>query len=390
MASKHLSSGVWGAITAALLACAGMCSASVSDDEKSLGRQYSALLEKQVKLSADEEMISRVTRVGQAIAAVANTLEVPASCGTSQLLGLSYKFKVVDDEDVNAASLPGGYIYVNTGLIKLAESDDELAGVIAHEVAHAAHRHASHLMNRSASVDRCVALAAIAGILGRARASDLGNILMGAKMLRTGKISGYTQEAENDADRTAVAYLQQAGFEPAAYVRFMRKLADLQAASPGVPMGIFQTHPPYSARIASIVSAMKDLGITADLHDLLGEVRAAVEPVKNSEGIYRVTLCGRVFYQPAPVDGIGSSQDRAEQIARRINSLFDTPSHTWKTHCDEHSGDLFVGSERILTVLEADAAIEGLHPGSVLSRARKTLEYAAWAEWLACATRPAF
>lgn len=387
MASRYLPAGLAAAAAAIMLCCAGACKASALDDEKSLGRQYSAQLEKQVRLSADEEMISRVTRVGQAIAVIANTVEVPASCGYSQVMQLAYRFKVIEDEDVNAVSLPGGYIYVNTGLIRLAESDDELAGVIAHEVAHAAHRHATHLMNRSASVDRCVALAAIAGILGKARASDLGNILLGAKMLRTGKMSGYTQEAENDADRTAVVYLRHAGYDPAAFVRFMKRLAQRQAANPGLSLGIFQTHPPYSDRISSIIAAMKDLGVDADLREMLGGVCAEVEPAENG-GTYRVTLCGRVLYEPASVDGVGSSEERAAQIARRVNALLDNSTHTWKPRCDAHSGNLYVGEEPLLTVLEADIALSGL-PGEALSRrAKETLEFAAWADWLARTTNP--
>ncbi len=375
-------------VIGALLLCTATCSASPADDEKSLGRQYSSQLEKQVKLSTDEEAQSRVERVGQSIAAVANTLEVPASYGTSQVLKFKYRFKVVEDESVNAVSLPGGYIYVNTGLLKLVDSNDELAGVLAHEVAHSAHRHATHLIGRSASVDRCVALAAIAGILSGARPSDLANILAGAKMLRTGKLSGYTQEAENDADRTAVAYLHHAGYKPSAYLEFMRKLAQRHASDPGLSLGIFQTHPAYAARESSIVSAMKDLGLTAGLRELLGGVRVQVEQIPNSDDLHRVRVCDRILYEPASVQGIGSSKERAELIAGTLKNVFATTPQKRIITCDEVSGQVSLEGQHVLTVLEADAALKGCSPEELLQDVKHALEYAAWAEWLACETNP--
>src|SRR5262249_439382 len=109
------------------------------DPEVKVGRDSAAETEKEVKFITEPAIVERVNRIGQEIAAIANSTEIPATWGDPKVKKFNYSFRVVDDKDVNAFSLPGGFIYVNKGLLDYVHSDDELAGVLAHEVAHAAH-----------------------------------------------------------------------------------------------------------------------------------------------------------------------------------------------------------------------------------------------------------
>ncbi len=116
------------AIVVIVLALSG-ASWSGQKDEEQLGRDYAKEVEKTSKMSTDAALLARVQRVGAVLAKIANEQEVPAGYGSSKIIKFNYQFKVIEDNDVNAFSLPGGFVYVNTGLLKFVESDDQLAGV---------------------------------------------------------------------------------------------------------------------------------------------------------------------------------------------------------------------------------------------------------------------
>ena len=122
----------------------GTCTAQppVEDPEIKIGREaHEEMLKSGMKLISDSAMLSRVTAIGARLANVANKTVIPATYGTENRTPYTYRFHIVDDKDVNAFALPGGWLYVNKGLLDYVQSDDELAGVLAHEVIHAAHHH---------------------------------------------------------------------------------------------------------------------------------------------------------------------------------------------------------------------------------------------------------
>src|SRR5437016_6445578 len=126
----------------------------VEDPEVKLGRENAVTNDKEVKLVADAKLLERVNRIGQEVAAVANTTAVTAIWGSPELKKFPYSFKIVDDKDVNAYSLPGGFIYINKGLLDAVRSDDELAGVLAHEIGHDVHHHMVKLIKESNKLDK--------------------------------------------------------------------------------------------------------------------------------------------------------------------------------------------------------------------------------------------
>lgn len=240
------------------LGCTTLPAASTQAREEQLGRDYAKDVEQQAKLVQDTAITGRVDRIGQALAKIANETEVKADYGSSEIAKFHYTFKVVDDKDVNALSLPGGHIYVNSGLVEIAESDDEIAGVLAHEIAHASHHHMMQLIRKQSSVDRYVALITLAGILTNMKSKDLNNLLYGAQLLKTGKMSGYTIQAERVADRTAVAYLAKSSYKVDGILSFMKKLDERNDANPTEPLGIYQDHPAPFRRVASIVKVKEE------------------------------------------------------------------------------------------------------------------------------------
>lgn len=350
--------------------------------EEQLGREYASKIEQECKLVEDEAVIERINRIGQTLAAIANETEVKACYGSSEITKFQYVFKVIDDKDVNAFSLPGGIIYVNSGLIELAGSDDEIAGVLAHEIAHAAHHHMVHLIRKQSKVDRLVALVALAGMLSNMRKTDLNNLLYGAQMIKTGKMSGYTMEAEKDADRTAVAYLAKSPYNPEGMLRFMKKLDEQADANPGVSLGIYQTHPSPFRRIASITQAMKEQGIDIDIRKARGVVYARAVPASDDDTRYDVVIGKKLVYAPAGLSAGSSSQERANALASTINKALDagiTPRDLSESATHDR---LLARGQELLTVEDADTRLSGQDKHELLARARSALEYAIWAEWL--------
>jgi hypothetical protein len=296
--------------------------------EIKLGREGAAEVEKQYQLVTDTAICERVNKIGQAIANVANSYQVPASYGSSEIYEFDYKFKVIDDPSVNAFSLPGGFIYVYKGLLDYVQSDDELAGVLAHEVAHAAHHHVTYLLKDQARIDGRIGLVLLAGVLAKMDASDLGNILVGAQLIRIAKSSGYGQRAEADADATSVIYLEKAGFNPVGALTFLERLAHDQAAKSQITLGILQTHPSPRDRCKNLICQIKALGLPINRRAVTNCRKASTElaTIKGVE-ITQVTLDGKVIFQPVSLDGGPSSAERANAMAVRINQFLDSEPH---------------------------------------------------------------
>lgn len=205
--------------------------------EVELGRRLAHLVKDEVGLVQDEPLQQRVKAIGARLAAVSNRQE------------LVYTFTAIEDEHVNAFSLPGGYVFVNSGLIDETASDDELAGVLAHEVAHVAARHAIKRYEGHLGL-QIVQLAALAARQGEA-SQGIGIAGRAAQL-------AYARQDELEADRLAVAYLRSAGFDPRGMLRFLKKLREVnREAVHYLPRGIVRpyyasTHPFVPERIRTV------------------------------------------------------------------------------------------------------------------------------------------
>jgi len=193
-----------------------------TEKEVEVGRRIARRVEEEMPVVADERLQQRVRDLGQRIVAVCDRRE------------LVYRFTVIEDDDVNAFSLPGGYVFINDGIVDKTASDDELAGVIAHEVAHITARHAVKRYESTLGLQiiQLATLAARDGTTARG-----ANIAMRAAQL------AYARQDELEADRLAVKYLKAAGFEPRAMLMFLETLHALDRDTPHyLPRGIVRPH----------------------------------------------------------------------------------------------------------------------------------------------------
>ena len=212
-----------------------------TDKEVEIGRKLARRVERELTLVPDESLQRRVQAIGQRLAEVCDRRE------------LVYSFAVVKDDDINAFSLPGGYVYVNSGLIDTTSGDDELAGVLAHEIAHIAARHAVSRYESAVGM-QLVQLATLAS--GSAEAASGVGIANRAAQL------AYARDAELEADRLGVKYMKAAGFNPEAVLTFLKKLqADQAGHSQYLPRGIVRpyyaaTHPFVPERIRGVKESL--------------------------------------------------------------------------------------------------------------------------------------
>lgn len=171
-----------------------------------------------------------------------------------------WDFYVVRDSAVNAFNLPGGLVFVHSGLIAEAESLDQLAGVLAHEIGHGAARHGTQLMTRAYGYNLLAGLA-----LGR-NPSQTRQLL--AQLVGTGIITDYSRDAERDADRLGVNYVYRAGYDPRGMGAFFGKLLNLRQRRPSKVEQFFSSHPLTEERIRIVDAEIDRLPRRASLtHD---------------------------------------------------------------------------------------------------------------------------
>ena len=215
-----------------------------TSDEVEIGRRAAADVEANLPMLQDSEVVAYIQQLGQMLAAEAKRQDV------------AYVFKVVDTGDVNAFALPGGWLYVNAGLIATAETESELAGVMAHEIGHVVGRHGARQI--SAQYGLAILLEIVAGgpasdSIARQIAGQFAGIGAGLTLLK------YSRDMEREADALAVEETYAAGIDPSGIGTFFEKLMLLHQAEPGGLELLFATHPPSEERVHNVAMAVSKL-----------------------------------------------------------------------------------------------------------------------------------
>ena len=296
------------------------------EEEIALGKSMAQQVEQQSRVIQDPVISEYINRIGQNLVRNSDA-QVP------------FTIKVLDDDEWNAFALPGGFFFVNTGLILAADSEAEIAGAMAHEIAHVAARHGTRNASKAELANwLSIPLIFLGGPVGFGARSAAG-LLIPMKFLQ------FSRGAEREADYLGLQYMYKTGYDPQAFIDFFEKIQSREKNRPGSLAKAFSTHPLTPDRIEAAQNEIKNILPPRDeyivttgefdrVHERLKilQNRGKLEDARQSPD--RPTLRRRTTATPSSTDkadsnsGSGSSSD----------STGDT-SGTSDTSSDQSSGD---------------------------------------------------
>ena len=205
-----------------------------TEREVGIGRSIAKKVEQEYPICEDAELQEKVESIGQRLASVCDRKDT------------TYFFSVLEGDKVNAFALPGGYVYVFEGALDKTESDDEIAGILAHEIGHIVARHSMKRLQSSIGYSILSVLALVA--------TKDPQFKRGTDIAFSQLMLGYSREDEFLADKLSVKYVKKAGFDPQGVVSFLEKLQQLEKEAPLKPIveNYARTHPYLPERIAAV------------------------------------------------------------------------------------------------------------------------------------------
>jgi beta-barrel assembly-enhancing protease len=248
---------------------------SIESDIK-MGKQYSMMVDSSSKFVSDPVVTEYVNRLGQNLVRNSDA-QVP------------FVFKIIDSDVVNAMSLPGGFVYVDSATILAADGEAELAGVMAHEIAHVCARHATRQMTRAQYANfATIPLIFVGGGIGYA-AYEAAGLALPLTFL------SFQRGFEAEADYLGLQYMYKAGYDPQSFVSFFEKLQAMEKKKPGTLAKTFATHPQTPDRIEKsqeeiekILAARPEYTVTTsefdDVKSRLASLENRRKPVDNKDG----------------------------------------------------------------------------------------------------------
>lgn len=344
--------------------------------DKAMGKEYSDYYDKKYPASRNTAAYDKIRQMGEELALIANSNPTQTTWGDRRHAQFEYKFKLVQDKDINAFSLPGGYIYVFEGLVDFAQSDDEIAAVLAHEICHASQRHVATLESESNKASNLTIPFVLAAVLTGGTAGLAAGAITGA-MATQGMMSGWSQRAEESADYGGFQIIEMSRFNPTGMLTFMERLRMRETVN--FDPGIFRTHPPSKFRAEKIDGFMRKSGIPIRRSLVTTQFRASWRELE--DGAVAVFFGPRKLFTFAPgPDAVGRGTD----TARVLNEFYDSVPEMFEITTG--SGGVIYGKSRVVVQLsEADAAyakvqvdrLQNLVANS-LRRSAESLGYHVW------------
>ena len=311
------------------------------------GAKYPLEIEKELKFSKNQEYIDRVNRVGGEMAEIAKKNQVKVTWGDKRLNPFEYRFHVVEDKNVNAFSIPGGFIYVNEGLLKFVESDDELAGVLAHEIGHAAFRHLATMQRENQKLNTYTLPLILAAILSGGKAG--ADVAAGTQLFTQAKASGWHEAAELSSDFGGLQYMLKSKYNPTGLLTFMERLARKDAAMETIDWGIYRTHPPSKHRAEVLTAKIIESGRKVERSKVTTSFSAQLK--KQPDGRVEAWFSKRLLH----TFGGPNAMARAENAATKLNAFFDDTPEMYEISIKPDGS--VVGKGRLLFTIEPEDAV---------------------------------
>ena len=264
------------------------------EKEIALGKQLAQQVERQAKIIDDPVIAEYVNRIGQNLVRNSDA-KVP------------FTIKVIDIDDVNAFALPGGFFFVNSGLILKADTEAELACVMAHEIAHVAARHATREATKAELAQLMTLPLIFYGGWAGYGVRQAAGIVIPLSFLH------FSQAIESEADLLGLEYMYKTGYDPAAFVDFFEKIESLEKKKPGTLSKFFASHPPTGNRIfttqQNIQKYLKERPEYVVTTSEFDNVKARLQALHNRRNVDQKDQNGPTLRR-RPGSGTGSADDK--------------------------------------------------------------------------------
>jgi len=351
-----------------------------NDPEVKLGRAAADEIAKSARFCQDKAIVARVRAVGAKIAAVADVTQVPAGFGDDRLVPYHYTYHVIDSKEVNAFSLPGGSIYIYKGMLDLITSDDELAGVLGHETAHAAHHHVSTLDHEANKMSNAMLIGVLSAIIGHVNPGDIASIYGVTSYGIQGVLNNvFSEHAEEDADHTGMIFMQKAGYNPVGMLTMLERLEQEDKKSPDIDLGFLQDHPLTPARVASAKDELAELGVVVDAETVREADDSLPVLVEPSASVPTKTVSLTVSGTPIVVL---TSSERSQAVAAEamLNQMLNNNLQMYEVKND--GPNVTVRGQTLLTLTDKDAAVQDTPttPEELAYNASHALQLVLWSQ----------
>jgi predicted Zn-dependent protease len=213
-----------------------------ADQDVQIGREVSKDAERQLKILNNRDVSGYLSTLGRRLSSNAPGERYP------------YEFKVIDDKAINAFALPGGFLYINRGIFETADTEAQLAGVVAHEIAHVSLRHGTNQMSKAQAAQAPLAL--LGGLVG---GDSIGGVLaqLGASFAANSVLLKFSRDGERQADLMGAQILYDSNYDPRAMSQFFQKL---EGSSGSRGSEFFSSHPNPGNRAGSVAEEVRKLG----------------------------------------------------------------------------------------------------------------------------------
>ncbi len=281
----------------------------------------------------------------------------------TQRPNLKYKAYLIDRDEANAFTVPGGHVFVTKGLLEEVESEAQLAGVVAHEMAHNCTYDSLDQLKRAQDMSLATAAAVLVAVLtGRGSEATYG-VLTAGQVVTRGVLSTYSIEIESRADENAVRYLIGADYNPVGLLTFMERLARKERHRPNPNLGIFQTHPLSQKRVADLTDLLNEAGVDINRRAVTEWDPPTVEAGQvNDKPVQVLKLWDQGLltfdYAPDPTDVESRGQQMVEVLTRLLREGVDAYEFGLTRDEQGHTAVIARG-EIVLTVYREDADLAG-------------------------------
>lgn len=292
------------------------------NEEIGNAKEVIAFYQKEVGLLDDPVQQARIEGIAHKVITAAwqvgpEQVRVDAPADEKSPAELTFTFRILDSDEINAFSAWGGNIYITRGMLEFCQSDDELAGILAHETAHSLYHHLQDQVSQVKKFNTQQILALIAAAFMGVNVAHVAGIV---QWVHLALLNGHSVEAEKQADWAGCYYAYRAGYNPVGMITCFERLHRLHMSRPHYDdLGAFQTHPWSDDRAEGLEQQIRDLGLPIDRRAVTNAITAGVRATPREEGPPKVELLlgDTLLLEMSGADR--SAEDRAADAALAIN-----------------------------------------------------------------------